>query len=839
MYRTQVLNAVLRLIWTYLYRCHEPASTAISKLETILRHFFPANRLNITPQEEQLDIFIYIMHFALSRHFEFGSEMCLELLQERNATAQSANLSSCLAPERIAIATQAILLSLHVMEREEPTPSWPSTTDFTKAPDGADYPVSSDPLPTTLTLKAGWTDFLDRCRLCLKFFALSCFQAVGKWSALDEQWSATRLSPTYEDAHSFTIRRHTEGSVAYPNQYVPHIGILQSVYQSWPRCLHPSLDVEDAYDMLIRGIVHVEPAVGEAATQALQRFMSDPPQASALLSRFSAFLFDPTLMSTENSGLRLNVESFRLTNLWITFVDQWVYELKKRPKQELQDEDFDAILARMDEIEAGALFLLTHCHRTVYMNGVRAIRLLRILQVHLQSTLRARYDGRSPTSFHILSALHDELGPTAYLDIYEDMLDASEKGRLEQLRKAPHGEVALRLAESDAEQDRKIWVHIFPALLRPCMEGMPNVLVALREQIVAAASRYHQTIMHVAGVQNKTPMNLPPRSASNGDKDSAKMLNDHGRVILQWHAWVKILSATAQVSDVRPTVNYPMRDHSRARSEATFERDQMVTTRDLFKYLSQFLDSEHSVFRNIAVSCISSFPARAYSQLLEDLNIPASRQFHDDRPKTSAAPVGGNRARRQEGFLTAVAGIYYLTAHLLQEQRSSGKQTALAHVLKYIRRMQAFLAAPEHRDVFSLQRLRRYFCGTVERLFDGLATLNDSDRFIPAHMHLSLYRLCEEWCQLGKQSETVTRRIVLMQTAAAKFHMDPVDQAESIRSFQLETRALSNAAVGAMAALCVSERPSLAAIGLTSVLAQSILSAGPHLHVSNGQVPNR
>ncbi|KAH9835250.1 cell morphogenesis N-terminal-domain-containing protein [Rhodofomes roseus] len=802
MYRTQVLNAVVRLIWTYLYRCHEPASTTTSKLETILRHFFPANRLSITPPEEHLDPFVYMMHFVLSRHFEFGSEMCLELLQERNVTAQGASLSTSLAPERIAIASRAVLLSLHVMEREEPTPSWPSATDFTKLPNREDYPTSSEPLPSTLTLKAGWSDFLDHCSLCLKFFALSCFQTVGKWSSLDEQWSATRLSPTYEDAHSFTIRRHPEGSVAYPNQYVPHISILQTVYQSWPRCLHSSFAVEDAYDMLIRGIVHVEPAVGEAATQALQRFMNDPAQASALLSRFSAFLFDPTLMCTEGSGLKLNIESSRLVTLWITFVDQWIYRIKQTPTEELSDEDVEAILSRVDEIEAGALFLLTHCKRSVYMNGVRAVRLLHILQVHFQSMLVSRYDGRTPTSFHILTALHDELGPAAYLDAYEDMMDTTETTRLEQLKKAPHGEIALRLAESDMEQDRKIWIHVFPALLRPCMEGMPHALVTFREQIVAAASRYHQSIVQLAGVQNKTPLNLPPRSASSGDKDTAKILNDYGRVILQWHAWIKILSATAQVSDVRPTVNYPIRDHSRARSEANYERDQMVTTRDLFKYLSQFLDSEHPAFRNIAVSCISSSPARAYSQLLEDLNILAARQFYDERPKTTAAPSGGARARRQEGFHTAVAGIYYLTAHLLQEQRSSGKQTVLAHVLKYIRNMQTFLAAPEHRDVFSLQRLRRYFCGTVERLFDGLATLNDSDRFIPAHMHLSLYRLCEEWCQLGKQSETVTRRIVLMQTAAAKFHMDPTDQAESIRSFQLETRALSNAAVGAMAALC-------------------------------------
>lgn len=89
----------------------------------------------------------------------------------------------------------------------------------------------------------------------------------------------------------------------------------------------------------------------------------------------------------------------------------------------------------------------------------------------------------------------------------------------------------------------------------------------------------------------------------------------------------------------------------------------------------------------------------------------------------------------------------------------------------------------------------------MERFFDGLAVLADTDRFVPSGMYLSLYRLCEEWCQLGKQSDDVKQRLIFMQTAASRSITNPAEQADWIQKFQVETKSLSNAAVGAMASL--------------------------------------
>ena len=74
-FRIPALNGILRLVWTYLYRCHESASTATTKMQSLMKHFFPANRLTVFPQEDRIELLAYIVHFILSRHFDYGSEL--------------------------------------------------------------------------------------------------------------------------------------------------------------------------------------------------------------------------------------------------------------------------------------------------------------------------------------------------------------------------------------------------------------------------------------------------------------------------------------------------------------------------------------------------------------------------------------------------------------------------------------------------------------------------------------------------------------------------------------------------------------------------------------------
>ncbi|KAJ7219440.1 cell morphogenesis N-terminal-domain-containing protein [Mycena pura] len=820
-YRIPVMNGMIRLLWTYLYRCQESASTTQTKLDGLLRHFFPANRVTVYPADDHLEPFIYITHFVLSRHFEFGRDFCLELMQEQTIS-QSGSLGTQLAPERTAIAIQAILLSLHAIEKESLTPTWPTSTDFSSFPSWEDYPSSSEFVPPSFLSKPGMQGFFERCGSALAMVAMTCSNAVGQMSIFDEQWSYARINPAYEESHNYVVRRHPEvGTVAYPNNLIPQISMLQTCFQSWPRCLHPNLPMADAIDMLARGVVHIEPLVGEVATAALKRLMADRSTAMIVMARSTNFLFDPQSITHEGFGLKLLINSSSLLELWVSLVDSWVADLVDRPLESLAENNA-AIAARSNEIEAGALFLLSSEMRSIHTLGVRVIRTLGQLVAKVSTELPSSSD----TYLSIVELLHGKGGDKSYLKGYEELLDKPELVRLEQWQQSKRVDIPLRIAESNNDQDRKIWRHLFPVLMRSCMELPCSSMVSFRDSVVAAASKYHAMISHLAGLSSRVPAGLPNRPTIANEKDGPRLVKENKVVIDQWHLWVKILCSTATLSESHRVAMVQIgRDHSRAPSDVSFERERLSTTRGLFRYLTPYLDSEYTPFRDAAVLCISSFPSGAYSQLLDDLSLLAGRQFYDDpRSKSGptltvdqsvltprqfhedkfrpAAAAAGDRTRRQERLYSAVARIYYLTAHFLQLQRSTGRQAALANVLKFVRNTQAFLTAADMRDNYSLQRLRRYFCGTVERLFDGLAGLTDSDRFIPPNMHLSLYRLCEEWCQFGPQPEGVKQRLILMQRAAASSTTSDVDGAQFVNRFHAETLLLSYASVGALASLC-------------------------------------
>lgn len=143
----------------------------------------------------------------------------------------------------------------------------------------------------------------------------------------------------------------------------------------------------------------------------------------------------------------------------------------------------------------------------------------------------------------------------------------------------------------------------------------------------------------------------------------------------------------------------------------------MLTTRHLFKHLTPFLDVDYTPFRDAAVLSVSSFPLEGYPQLLEDFNLFTSRRFYDESRTKPGLHAMGICPRREARLRSAVSRIYQLTASHLHSLKSTSKQDALSVALKFVTNTQAFLLAPENRDNYALQRLRRYFCGLVEHLF--------------------------------------------------------------------------------------------------------------------------
>ncbi|KAH0834843.1 cell morphogenesis N-terminal-domain-containing protein [Lanmaoa asiatica] len=725
-YRIPILNGIARLIWTHLYRCQEPASTSTSKLDGLLKHFSPTGRPSVFPPEEHLEPFICVVHFIISRYFEYGRDFCdpLDVTWPRT---------------------------------RGPTPTWPSSADFSAIPPWGDYPSSSDVLPASVLSKPGIQDFVDRFGAAISTIAQTCFMTVGHMSVFDEQWSLARSSvsgnvSSFEESHNLVIRRHPEGAFAYPNHLVSHISILQTCYQSWPRCLHTSsVTLLDAVDILLHGVVHVKPRVGEVAGAALRRFMKDVLYAPTVLKCFTAFLFDPKNVEREGTGYQILLESARLLNLWTSVVDTWITGLSQKPKQDLAGSDLQAVLQQAEEIALGELFLLSYELMPIRCAGVKLIRSLIPLCKDLVPEGTSANDP-TPFSFLFSSLFENDTKDCLLLQCFDELLDHAELDRLQQWRRSAKPDVLLRLADSNVKTDRKIWRFVYPAFIRASMSSCGRLIPNCRAVIEAATSRYHPTMLRLAGISSSGRMQSPPVQQ-----------NENGT------SWV--LCSTAAVSEIRPAMAQAGREHTRAPSEATFEHERMSTTRYLFKHLTPFLDADYTPFRDAAVLSISAFPLEGYPQLLEDLNLFTSRQFYDEGRAKPGSPATGIRPRRQARLRSAM-----------------------------LCPTQAFLLAPENRDNYSLQWLRRYFCGLVERLFDSSEDLPETDSTAP-NIHLSLYRTCEEWCQYGPQNESAKTRFILTQRAAAAAIKDPEAESDAGERFQHEIKLLSHASFGALSSI--------------------------------------
>lgn len=488
----------------------------------------------------------------------------------------SGNIGPVLAPERITIATQAILLSLNAIERETFTPTWPSSTDFSEPPPTTDYPISSDYLPASILARPGMTEFFDRCGSTLAAVATYCSGAVGDMSFLDEQRLYSRLNLAYEEANSYIIRRHQDGPiVAYPNHYVAQISLLQTCFTSWPRCLHPSISLVDAANMLLKGLVHVEPAITEAAASSLKQFMTDRVSALTVLSRFSRYLFTAHHISQSGSGPRLLIDIPRVLNLWVEIVDDWIHSLLKLEPTEMFEHRED-IFNRCGEIEGGALFLITNETQSIQVAGIKVLRLLGLVVDHLTPL------DTNENAMLMIRLIHGKTHlERTYLTGFDDVLEQPELSRLEQWQKSTKPDIILRIADSANEKDCKIWPYVFPAFLHACQDAGATS-PQLRESLIAAGSRYHPIIAHLAGLSTRVPAGMSSRTGAGLDKDGWKVVKDNRTLVDQWRIWVKILCSTASLPEShRPVLTQLGRDHGRAPSDASFERERLSTTRGL------------------------------------------------------------------------------------------------------------------------------------------------------------------------------------------------------------------------------------------------------------------
>jgi len=544
----------------------------------------------------------------------------------------------------------------------------------------------------------------------------------------------------------------------------------------------------ETLDLLFHGLIHVEPDVGDAASRSVLRFAADPNRVTEVMDRFNRFLFGPYNVLNQGSGIRLFVERPSLLQLWSKVVDIWIKRISSPPEGEYPGPNPWMIGAATAfyNLQGGALFLLTHIKQDVRMTGVKTLRKLHGLCSHLQQNQQETEPGptKPPSPPDLIDILNGRSVERSMLEDHAHLLNASDRKQLAIWREEQFPEALRRLAESDKDVDRRLWRFVFPSFIRLCMEQHHRAVTVWRETVNATVLRYHPLMSSLAGITGRTAVGQQTSRAPgyNVTQERERTLVEYSPAIEQWHFWIRGLCAAALASDSRPPQSVS-REHARAPSDLTTQRERLSTARGLFRHLTAFLASEHKAFRDAVVSAFGSIHQSTFSILLEDLQ-PMTRHILDGRSKMV------QRGQGQEHLYASVAHIYQLTAHFVHDPRNLGEHGRLHLLLAFVRETRNFLIRPDNRHDPDLNPLRRYFCGVVEHLFDRLNSLQDSHRFISKNMRLRLYRLCEEWCNLTRPVEGKAMR----------------DIPEARSRAEEELSSVVGASYGAMAALCVSRK---------------------------------
>ncbi|QRV82182.1 cell morphogenesis protein PAG1 [Ceratobasidium sp. AG-Ba] len=794
--RVMCLNGIVRIVWAYLYRCHEPSATATSKMDIVLKHLFPPKGQAIFPPDEPLECHEYILHFILSRHFEYGRDLIMEFLQESDVLGNGTPDMS--VPFRPIIALRAILFTLTVMQKET-KPVWPSNTDFTTYDTGEDYTFDATFLPETFFAKPGVAEFFERAGPVLGKLAISCAQAVGHLTLSDERFLRTNFS--FEEGEQLVIKRRGDISVAYPRHLDPQVYFLMVCFESWPRCLHSTIPLTDALDLLVKSINHVDANLADAAASALRRMASDVRHVKAAVWRCTRYLFAQTtpVGSRDTSALRIVAEQELVVPLWVELVEAWAGQLEKMSSDETSN---DADIVKVDsaklaeDIEGGGLYLLSSVSQSLRSLAVKVLLLCATIVPNSRKQSESQHLP-SDSEMRIADILLGK-GPSI-ASIFEKREHAPpERYRRKFLFWQQNKDVncLLRLVQSKEEEDMRVWSYIFPAITQECMERCPHTLDYARMAWNSWIVRFHPLMSTIAGISSKVaaaaPLARPARQGSGASEDVEDRRDGHGPSVEQWRCWIIALCSCASPSDARPA---PTREHSRVPSDSVSQRERLTTARGLFRLIIPFLSSDQTRFRDAVTTALGSVHLSTFRTVLEDLQ-SITRHIYDEFRSTAVnrSSQTARRARNQDRLYVSVAQVHQLTAHFIRDPKSLSDQGALHFMLQFVRETKTFLSHNDIKQDCDSHRLRRLFCGVVENLFDALSNRKDIDRFMWPHARLELFHLCLDWCTYGPASGPVRQRHAAMRNTAVRYGTSAL--------YDSECEQMVEAVPAAMASLC-------------------------------------
>lgn len=824
--RGHALKALCRLVWVYLYRCPEPQTSTIKKLEEITKIIFLTGKRSLLSTEPSIaDPLIQLIRIIGFKQ----QDMCFRSIifplmnAEVIITGKDRRIEN-LDPEKMVIAIRAFLAIMSDLEKGE-APAFPSSfecdalTDpylqtpnsHRRSPSQSSVAVHgkmerlSTPVMTGNFGALAKDSYVKFCKI-LGEITIICDQTFGGQKVVDEKFSA-QTTPKTPMAEAFSFSRREE-LLNSPEVRQNFYDLLHVAVQALPRFLSPQIPLNHLINLLCTGTAHVQNHIATSSAQSLKS-IARQSHAQLVTIGFARFIFNfDDRYATISAGSLLGHGHIESTlRLYVELLEIWIEDLQSQPQMTgsdpLDDEspsiksvpsdlNRSRVFAHVDEVESHGLFFLCSPSRHVRAFAVRVLRLITKFDVAL-----------GQPSTRIISIL--EGSSQQVIDVNDEKLSLAERSRLQKgLRRSNMNNTLVELCSSDTVHDSTLWSKAFPNLIRLSSQICPQAVLLTRDIVCARLSHAHRTIGAIADGPRMNTYTSFETSLTN------KMVGRNAFsppeiTIEQWKLHLIFACTTLTDSGPPPIVSSQSSQHSRKSSKASsIGQDKIASAAELFAKVIPFLSASHAGVREAAAHGLGAINTNLFRTLLESLQISVAncsedaKQWLASHQRSISSP---RRSRRSDTLRTEITHLYQLTSHCLHEPEIYRDEWILQNLVSYTKDLRIFLNDEEVQAQWDFQKLRTHYCGLVETLYEAIQKTKDPQRWMPFQARKAAFAMMEDWCGFSPNQAQLRQKENHMRRSILEEH-DSRNRGNATAKMEIEKKDLRTAALSTMAALC-------------------------------------
>lgn len=826
--RGTALKALCRLVWVYLYRCPESHGVSIRKLEDIIRMIFMTGKRSLLSTEPSIaDPLIQLIRIIGFKQQDlcFRSIIFPLMNAEVIISGKDRRIEN-LDPEKMVIAIRAFLAIMSDLERGE-APAFPAsfecdalTDPYLQTPHSHRRSSSqsstvavhgkmerlSKPVMTGNFGDVAKDSYVKFCKI-LGEITIICDQTFGGQKVVDEKFSA-QATPKTPMAEAFSFSRREE-LLNSPEVRQNFYDLLHVAVQALPRFLSPQIPLNHLINLLCTGTAHVQNHIATSSAQSLKS-IARQSHAQLVTIGFARFIFNfDDRYATISAGSLLGHGHIENTlRLYVELLEIWIDDLQSQPQMNSHDTYDEELLttkavpsdlnrsrvfAHVDEIESHGLFFLCSPSRHVRAFAVRVLRLITKFDVAL-----------GQPSTRIISTL--EGSSQQVIDVNDEKLSLAERSRLQKgLRRSNMNNTLVELCSSDTVHDATLWSKAFPNLVRLSSQICPQAVLLTRDIVCARLSHAHRTIGAIADgprSNNYTSM----ETALNNKMVGRNAFSPPEVTIEQWKLHLIFACTTLTDSGPPPINSSQSSQHSRKSSKASsIGQDKIGSAAELFAKVIPFLSAHHLGVREAAAHGLGAINTNLYRTLLESLQGPVAscsedaKQWLASHQRSISSP---RRSRRSDTLRTEITHLYQLTSHCLHSSEIRHEEWILQNLVNYTKDLRIFLNDEEVQSQWDFQKLRTYYCGLVETLYEAIQKTKDPQRWMPFQARKAAFAMMEDWCGFSPNQSQIRQKENHMRRSVLEQEHDSRNRGNATAKMEIEKKDLRTAALSAMAALC-------------------------------------